>query len=337
MTAAHQLRIGLLAMTLCLAGTLAAIGQDLERSLERWAVEWPGTDFEQHSVDLAEIFSGGPPKDGIPAILEPQFLAAGAVETLQENEAVMTLELPGEVPRAYPLRYLIWHEIVNDRIGGQPVAITWCPLCNSGLVFDRKVNGEILSFGVSGNLRHSDMIMYDHQTESWWQQAVGEAIVGTLTGAQLKQLPGWIESWGSFQNRNPAGEVMAEPNYPRRYGLNPYVGYDTSSWPFLYGGETPPHDIHPLERVVRVQDFAVLLTVLRESGRLRHNGVEFTWQAGVASPLDAGNVTGGRDIGAVRVKDLATGDDLPHDLMFAFAFDAFYPDGEWVVMDTDPS
>jgi len=334
MTPMPRLLIGTLAGVMCLASSLDATGQ----ALNRWASEWPRTDFGMHSVDLAEIVSGGPPKDGIPAILAPEFLAAGAVEGLHANEAVMTLELPGEVPRAYPLRYLIWHEIINDVIGTHPVAITWCPLCNSGIVFDRRLNGKMLSFGVSGNLRHSDMIMYDHQTESWWQQAVGEAIVGALTGAQLVQLPGWIEPWGTFLDRNPVGQVMAAPDYPRNYGRNPYGGYDTSSWPFLYGGEPPPHNIHPLERVVRVEDFAVLLSVLRMSGMLHHNGVEFTWEAGLASPLDAGDVIHGRDIGAVRVRHLATGDDLPHDVMFAFAFDAFYPEGEWVIQgDADPS
>ncbi|MCY4261534.1 MAG: DUF3179 domain-containing protein [Rhodobacteraceae bacterium] len=321
--------IGMLAAMLWLAvGALAA-----DQVSSRWTSEWPRTDFSRHSVDLNEIFSGGPPKDGIPAILDPAFIAAYQAEGMHDDEAVMTLELPGESPRAYPLRYLIWHEIINDVIGGVPVAVTWCPLCNSGIIFDRRHAGDTLSFGVSGNLRHSDMIMYDHQTESWWQQALGMSVVGALTGAELRQLPGWIEPWRHFRDRNPHGQVMAAPNYRRDYGRNPYVGYDTSSWPFLFGGDPPPHDIDPLERVVRVADFAVLLSDLREAGVLHHNGVELIWSPGLASPLDAADMAEGHDIGAVRVRDPDSGHDLPHDLMFAFAFDAFYPEGEWVLLD----
>ena len=150
-----------------------------------WQVEWPNTDFSRSSVDFAEILSGGPPKDGIPAVDDPAFLSAGDETRLGGREPVITLELAGEQPRAYPLRYLTWHEIVNDVIGGRHVTVTFCPLCNSGIVFDGLVNGEVRTFGVSGKLRHSDMIMYDRQTESWWQQALGEGI--GMAGAPLAQ------------------------------------------------------------------------------------------------------------------------------------------------------
>ena len=315
-----------LILGLLLQGAMSATAQ-----VNIWKQHWPETDFSTHSVDLDEIFSGGPPKDGIPAILEPVFTSVTDETQLEPLEAVMTLELPGSIPRAYPLRYLIWHEIVNDSIDGVPVAVTWCPLCNSGIFFDRRLDEAILSFGVSGNLRHSDMIMYDHQTESWWQQAVGEAIVGELTGSSLAELPGWMESWDTYRMRNPEGQVMARPEHSRPYGYNPYVGYDSSSWPFLYGGQNPPFDIHPLERVVRVGDFAVLVNGLESVGTFIHANVEFTWSPGLSSPLDVQDISDGRDIGFVRVRDIDTGEDLAHDLMFAFAYHAFYPEGEWVV------
>ena len=315
-----------LILGLLLQGAMSATAQ-----VNIWKQHWPETDFSTHSVDLDEIFSGGPPKDGIPAILEPVFTSVAGETQLEPLEAVMTLELPGSIPRAYPVRYLIWHEIVNDSIDGVPVAITWCPLCNSGIFFDRRLDEAILSFGVSGNLRHSDMIMYDHQTESWWQQAVGEAIVGELTGSSLAELPGWMESWDAFRMRNPEGQVMARPEHSRPYGYNPYVGYDSSSWPFLYGGQNPPFDIHPLERVVRVGDFAVLVNGLESVGTFIHANAEFTWSPGLSSPLDVQDISDGRDIGFVRVRDIDTGEDLAHDLMFAFAYHAFYPDGEWVI------
>ena len=295
-----------------------------------WAYEWPNTDFSQSFVDLGEIISGGPPRDGIPALSNPDFIAVGAKDGLSDREPVMTLEIDGEIPRAYPIRYLLWHEIVNDVVGDTPVAVTYCPLCNSGLVFDRRVGSMTLTFGVSGKLRNSDMIMYDRETESWWQQAVGEGIVGHHLGASLVALPAWTESWLEFSQRNPDGLVMATPGHSRPYGANPYQGYDTSDRPFLYFGEDPPFGIHPLSRVVRVGDRAWLLERLREEGIVDEHGIEISWQEGQASPLDRSDISQGREVGSIRVRDAGSGEDLAHDIMFAFAFHAFYPDGEWI-------
>ncbi len=243
---------------------------------------------------------------------------------------MITVEIEGQTPHAYPIRYLTWHEIVNDRIGGVPVAVTFCPLCNSGMTFDRRAGGRVLSFGVSGKLRHSDMIMYDRETQSWWQQAVGRAIVRDLTGTKLRSLPSWMESWQKFRARNPGGLVMAEPDHNHAYGQNPYSGYDRSSQPFLYSGEQPPHGIPPLMRVVRVADRAWPLSRIHEEGGVREAGVSISWEAGQASALDDAVIEKGRDVGNVRVRD-RQGRDVPHDLMFAFAFHAFWPDGTWMV------
>lgn len=297
----------------------------------RWVHEWPNTDFSVHSVDLSEIRSGGPPKDGIPAIDGPAFASVSHENGLHDREPVMTVEIAGEVPRAYPVRYLIWHEIVNDVIGDTPVAVTFCPLCNSGLIFDRRVGNELLSFGVSGKLRKSDMVMYDRQTESWWQQFEGVAIVGHMTGTVLDQVPGWVESWLDFRTRNPGGLVMEQPHHRRPYGANPYVGYDSSFSPFLYGGEDPPHDIPPLSRVVVVGDRAWPLTRVREAGEIVEDGVRINWKEGTASALDTNAIAEGRDVGSVRVRDVVTGADIPHDLAFAFAFHAFTPEGQWMI------
>ena len=295
-----------------------------------WGREWPQTDFEKSTVEeWGEIISGGPPKDGIPALVNPAFTPIDQAD-LPENEPVITVELPQQTPRAYPLRYLIWHEIVNDQIGTQPVAVTFCPLCNSGLTFDRRLDGRVLEFGVSGKLRGSDMVMYDRQTESWWQQALGRAIVGELTGAQLAPVASWMESVGQFRARNPDGLIMDQPDFPRAYGRNPYVGYDGSTHPFLYSGALPPHDIPALARVVRVGPRAWPLSRLRETGELSEAGVRLTWQAGQSSALDTAQIAKGRDVGSIRVRD-AAGRDLPHDVMFAFAFHAFWPEGEWML------
>ena len=128
---------------------------------------WPDTDFTRRGIDLADVVSGAPAKDGIPALTQPEFMSVAAESRLSDPEPVMSVHLPGQQARAYPLRYLTWHEIVNDVIGGHPVLVTFCPLCNTRMVFDPRVNGQALSFGVLGLLRHSDMIMYDRATESY--------------------------------------------------------------------------------------------------------------------------------------------------------------------------
>ena len=317
------MRILTLVLTL-IAGTAAA-------SPEFWRHEWPNTNFNNTSVEnWVEILSGGPPRDGIPAINDPTFVAVANETRLSAREPVITLEIQGETPRAYPIRYLIWHEIVNDKVGENYVAVTFCPLCNSGITFDRSTDVGLLTFGVSGKLRNSDMIMFDRETESWWQQAIGEGIVGDLTGTQLQTQPTWMESWDNFRNRNPQGHVMVQPDFNRAYGTNPYESYDSSYRPFLYSGELPPHDIPALERVVRVGDRAWPLTRLARLGAVTENGITVIWAAGQASALDSRDIGEGRDVGNIRVRD-AAGNDIAHDVMFAFAFHAFWPDGHWMI------
>ncbi len=295
-----------------------------------WQAEFPLTDFSRATVDLSEIISGGPPRDGIPAVDDPVMLPAADETRLSAREPVLVYD-PGDAPaRAYPLRYLTWHEIVNDTAGGVPVAVTYCPLCNTGMIFDRRHAGQVLSFGVSGRLRHSDMIMYDRETETWWQQATAEAVVGRFAGDHLALLPAWLDSWQGFLEEFPDGLVMDQPDWPRNYGANPYVGYDTSRRPFLYRGEDPPHGIHPLARVVRVGDRAWPLERLREAGRLEEAGLVLSWQEGQASAMDTSEIAAGREVGSVRVRD-ADGNDVVHDIPFAFAFHAFHPDGHWML------
>lgn len=296
-----------------------------------WKHEWPDTNFDKTSItDWAEIMSGGPPKDGIPALSDPQFRIATDETRIGDTEPVITIEISGTQPRAYPIRYLTWHEIVNDTVGGIPVAVTFCPLCNSGISFDRRTEQGTLTFGVSGKLRNSDMVMYDRETQSWWQQAIGKAIVGELTGTELRTLPTWMESWGEFKARNPDGLVMDQPAYNRAYGQNPYVGYDSSRHPFLYSGEMPPHGVPALMRVVRVGSRAWPIDRLQSEQEVREAGLVISWRAGQASALDTGQIAKGRDIGSIRVRD-RQGRDVAHDVMLAFAFHAFWPNGEWML------
>ncbi|MFV1876670.1 DUF3179 domain-containing protein [Nioella sp.] len=317
------MRLITIVLALC-AALPAAANPDL------WRGEWPNTDFTRTSVAFDEILSGGPPRDGIPAIDDPDFIPVSEETRLRPTEPVIAVEFDDAPPRAYPIRYLTWHEIVNDVVDDIPIAVTFCPLCNSAITFDRRVGGDVLTFGVSGKLRNSDMIMFDRETESWWQQAIGEGIVGEHMGTELTTLPTWMESWEDFQARNPEGLVMDEPDAPRPYGQNPYVRYDSSVQPFLYNGEMPPHDIPPLIRVVRVGDRAWPMTRLAAEGEITEAGVTISWTAGQSSALDTRDIGDGRDVGNIRVRD-GQGRDVVHDLMFAFAFHAFWPEGEWML------
>jgi len=196
------------------------------------------TDFSKHSAPLREISTGGPGKDGIRPIDEPVFAQASEPPPyMRDDEPVVSLELNGEA-RAYPLAILIGHEIVNDTIGGVPVTINYCPLCNSAIVFDRRLGGRVLDFGTTGNLRNSDLVMWDRQTESWWQQITGEAIVGELTGSRLTFIPVQLVSWGDFRDAYPDGLLLTrETGSLRDYDRPPYDGYDLlDSRPFLFRG-----------------------------------------------------------------------------------------------------
>jgi len=298
--------------------------------VRHWARDWPRTDFSRRAIDLTEIVSGGVPRDGIPALDGPGTVPVAEAD-LPDAEPVLVLAPEDAPARAWPLRYLMWHEIVNDTVAGRPVAATWCPLCNAAAVFDARLGERTLTFGVTGKLRASDMIMYDRETESWWQQIEGRAVAGALAGETLETLPARVESFARFREENPEGEVMAEPEgWNRPYGVNPYHRYDTGI-PFLYSGEPPPHGVYPLARVVRVGTRAWPLERLAAAGELTEAGHRLVWSSGMASALDAETIAEGRDVGMVRVYDAATGAPVAADVLFAFAFHAFVPEGEWML------
>jgi hypothetical protein len=308
----------------------AAAEEELSVSTAGWE-----TDFSKHTVPLGEFASGGPPKDGIPAIDEPAFQSvAEAREWLEAREPVVEVELGGEA-RAYPLQILVWHEIVNDEVGGTPVSVTFCPLCYTALAFDRRLDGMVLDFGTTGNLRNSDLVMYDRQTESWWQQFGGEAVVGELAGKRLTQVPARIVAWEDFASRHPDGLVLSrDTGYSRLYGQNPYIGYDdVDSPPFLLGRPVDDDRLPPKERVVYLERggeaVAVPFPALAEAGsiRLELGGetlvVELVPE--VRSALDEPDVNDGRLVGSARVTT-AAGEPIPFDTPFWFAVAAFRPD-----------
>ena len=285
---------------------IATPGLDsLRISVDGWR-----TDFTKASVDLGEFLGGGPPKDGIPAVDEPRFDSiAEARAWLIDRSPVISLELGG-VARAYPLAILTWHEIVNDTLGGVPVVVTFCPLCNTALVYERRVGGTTMDFGTTGNLRYSDLVMYDRQTESWWQQATGEAIVGELTGTKLVFVPAQIVSLAAFADAHPDGAVLSrDTGFEREYGRNPYVGYDDAgSNPFLFDGVVDGR-LAPKERVVTIGagaeatafPFSELRRVGVATGTVDGVPVAVFWTPGAASALGPGTIGDGEDIGATGV------------------------------------
>ncbi len=270
------------------------------------------TDFSRHSVPYSEIISGGPPPDGIPPIDDPKFVSPeDADRWLTGQEPVIALEIDGDV-RAYPLQIMIWHEIVNDVVGDVPVTVTFCPLCNSAIVFDRRLDGVTYDFGTSGNLRSSDLVMWDRQTESWWQQLTGEAIVGELTGKVLTFLPAPIVSWKDFKAVNTDGKVLSRSTgFSRSYGRNPYIGYDkVDNPPFLLLDE-PDGRLPPKERVVAVTigdvDVAFPFSILERERVVNYsvNGRDLTvfFKPGTVSALDRSSIKESRDVGATGVFD----------------------------------
>jgi hypothetical protein len=263
-------------------------------------------------VDPAELRDGGPAPDGIPPLDEPRFQRTGDVHWVDDAEQVLAVEVGGEW-RAYPVQVLTLHEIVNDTVGGRPVAVTYCPLCASGIVFDRKVGARVLSFGTSGLLYRSDLVMYDRQTESLWPQIEGTAVAGTLTGTELEVLPAGLVSWQQWREAHPQAWVLSrQTGFAMAYGANPYVGYDDKqSLPMFFDGPVD-NRIEWLKQPVvgiRIGDdaLAVDIEALREDGvrqvEVGGRALSVWWLPGARSSLDEQLVGDGREVGTTAVFD----------------------------------
>lgn len=271
-------------------------------------------DFPPPVVDPNDILSGGVHPDGIPPIDNPQFASVQDTEYLSNSEGIIAVEVNGEV-RGYPIQILIWHEIVNDTIDGVPVSVTYCPLCNSAVVFHRELGGQILDFGTSGELYQSALVMYDRQTESLWAHFTGQAIVGQYSGQELELIPAQTLSYRQFVERFPDALVLTtDTGNPRSYGLNPYVGYDDAATDPFGGFLSQAVDdrLPPKTRIVGVMGqtgpTAVLLEDLAnvgvvhlpetsETGSAAERPVVVWHQAGLNSALEDSYVDAGRDVG----------------------------------------
>ncbi len=269
------------------------------------------TDFCRGGESASEMQPGGQPRDGIPPIDAPAFVTIANANTwIRDTEPVVAFEHNGDV-RAYPLQILIWHEVVNDEVGGLSVVVSFCPLCYAALVFERPAHeGERLTFGTTGVLRRSDLVMWDRQTESWWQQFDGEAIVGRLAGERLRALPTAIVSWKAFKAAHPTGTVLSRDTGAKRaYGRNPYVGYDDiEKKPYYYRGRVGD-GLPPMARVVGVkmgaEARAYSMDTVRRKRRIHDmlagNSIAVLWAPGAASAVQAETIAAGSDVGSVGV------------------------------------
>lgn len=318
-------------LTFLLGTSLATTGTAHAQSSGDWS-----TDFSKHTVPLDEIVSGGPPKDGIPAVDDPRFAAVGEADRwLADREPVVVVTV-GRDAKAYPLQILIWHEIVNDEVGGTPISITYCPLCNTALAFDRRFDGRVLDFGTTGRLRHSDLVMYDRQSETWWQQATGEGIVGEYAGRQLTFVSAPLVSWGMFKEAYPDGSVLSrETGFNRPYGENPYERYDhLDNNPWRQFFRPRPDDRLPaMERVVAVTlgdatvayPFSSLAEKRAVNDELEGAVLVVLWTPGMASSVDNRSIAEGRDVGASAVYSRSVGSRT---LTFESAGDGAFRDRE---------
>lgn len=283
--------------------------QDVPSGLDSYRE--PLDELPPPSIDLSVLRSGGPPPDGIPSIDDPVFHDASTVDYLSPTDPVVSLEINGDA-RAYPLEILLWHELVNDTVGGVPVSVAYCPLCNSVTVYEREIDGDVLDFGVSGLLYNSSLVMYDRQTETIWSHFTGEPLYGALGGAQLVALPATIAGFGNWLAEHPDGLVLnRDTGEDRDYGVNPYAGYDSiDNDPFLFEGEVDGR-YTAMTRLVGVQNEAAdsaaafPLLELRDAGvktsMLDGEAVVAFWAPGSTSALDQGQVSGGVDVGTTGV------------------------------------
>jgi len=268
------------------------------------------TDYRKSIISFDDILSGGPPKDGIPALDAPKFTTVTDADTWMDDTEPVLLYTTDTTARVYPIQILMWHEIVNDRIDGIPVTITYCPLCNTGIGFLGEIDGRELDFGTTGRLRYSNLIMYDRQTETWWQQATGEGIVGEHTGRKLEQVPVLLVPWKEVKSFYQNSQVLSvNTGFSRPYGQNPYSGYDNpKSKPFLYRGPDPGSRLSPLDRVIAVEaggakkiySYSDIQKQRVITDTIDNERVVIFWEPGTASALDTTQISSGRDVGTAN-------------------------------------
>lgn len=281
-----------------------------------------GFDLSNTTLPREQILAGGPPRDGIPAISNPKMIPAEEADYLQPDDRIIGVSLNGQ-SRAYPISILNWHEIVNDEIAGQHIAITYCPLCGTAVAFDATIDGRVTDFGVSGLLYNSDVLLYDRDTESLWSQILGESISGERVGQKLTAIPISHTTWRDWLKRHPQTLLLSDDTgHNRDYRRDPYAGYAQSRSTYFAVNNEAPDTYHPKEIVVGLGVNGVFKAYpfieLDKQGKTRFsdsiNGssFKFTWDSENRSITIADAV--GKPVAAIQG--------------FWFAWFAFHPDTE---------
>ncbi|MEJ2152433.1 MAG: DUF3179 domain-containing protein [Gemmatimonadota bacterium] len=296
-----------------LLGLLVTIGHGAANGQEL-----NGFDVSSSAIPVDEIMSGGPPRDGIPALTHPAFEPMNGVEWLRPHDRLLALEQDGEA-KAYPLRILNWHEIVNDELAGEPIVVTYCPLCGTGMAFDPRVGDQHLEFGVSGLLYNSDVLMYDRQTESLWSQIEREAVTGPLRGERLELEPLVHTTWAHWREQNANGLVLSrDTGHRRNYESDPYLSYASSQ-----------RTMFPVNhRDDRLQAKSVVLGITQGE-----SAAAFPLKRLFDQPRPVREVVGGEELFVYYIPETETvfattleGDLVPATLAYWFAWSAFHPE-----------
>jgi hypothetical protein len=272
----------------------------------------------KYLVDPDKILSGGPPKDGIPSLDNPKFVPLSEADSwIEDNELVLAILHKG-VKRVYPFQILVWHEIVNDTIAGDPILVTYCPLCGSGIAYQRRIDGQAVEFGTTGKLYNSNLVMYDRRTDTWWSQIDGKAIVGELTGRELTAVSIDTVTWGQWKNLHPDSEVLSrDTGFSRPYGRDPYGSYYVDSR-LMFPVENSDQRVHPKTVIFGIEVNGVY-KAYKEEDLLEHGTIEDT-VAGTKIRITRD------EAGIVTVTDLSSQREIVKERDFWFAWYAFHPD-----------
>jgi hypothetical protein len=274
----------------------------------------------KYLINPNKIVDGGPPKDGIPSIDNPKFVSVQeADEWIQDNELVLAIVYKG-IKRVYPLQILVWHEIVNDNIVEDPILITYCPLCGSGIAYERIIDGEEVEFGTSGKLYNSNLVMYDRKTDSYWTQIDGLAVVGELTGMKLKAVSIDTVVWRDWKKEHPDSEVLSQDTgFSRQYGSDPYGNYYEDTF-LIFPVENEDNRIHPKTVVFGIEVDGTFKAYKEDD--LKELKV-------IKDTVNEVNLKVERDsVGIVKITNIGTGEEIVKERDFWFAWYAFHPETE---------
>lgn len=301
----------------------------LKLKKDNYKQQWKLTDFSKKNVELSTIIDVSHVRDKPQSILVPRFRQEkGSVELFSDNSPVISVH-HGDIHRAYPLSLLLYHQVVHDELDGLNIVVTYCPFSNSCAVYQNNFHGEILDFGNTRKLRFGNSLMFDKKTESWWQQATGQALVGEYSGSVLEPIMFTIQPFSVFKKHFPDGEVLTPAKQSAHaYGMTPYSSYDTQNKAAVYPVDFPYENLSPLEYVFVIGGQAIALPYLQTHPHVELGNTLIEYHPDMPSVLDQKRIINSRNIGYITLSPLD--ESMPffeqYDMPFAFMYHAFNPD-----------